>query len=50
MNDKKEDNSEEDLDDLLDRTFEKQDILHHKCQMRDDQATKQAEWKKKYRK
>jgi len=45
---KKENLSEDDLDALLDQTFEKQDLIHHKCQIRDDPAKKQAEWKKKY--
>ena len=48
MSEKKENNIEDELDDLLDQTFEKQDLIHHKCQLRDDPAKKQAEWKKKY--
>ncbi len=45
---KKKDLSEEDLDKLLDQTFAKQDEIHHKCQIREDPAKKQAEWEKKY--
>ncbi len=47
---KKENLSEDELDDddLLDQTFKNQDIIHHKCQIRDDPAKKQAEWEKKY--
>ena len=45
---KKENLSEDELDDLLEQAFKGQDIIHHKCQIRDDPAKKQAEWKKKY--
>jgi len=46
----KKDLSEEDLDDLLDQTFAKQDEIFHKCEMRDDPKKKQKEWEEKYRK
>lgn len=46
---KKEDISEEDLDDLLDKTFAIQDQVHHKCEIRDDPKSKQEEWDKKYK-
>lgn len=48
MTKKKENLSEDELDELLDQTFENQDMIHHKCQIRDDPAKKQAEWEKKY--
>ncbi|MFW9968950.1 MAG: hypothetical protein ACFFDF_02035 [Candidatus Odinarchaeota archaeon] len=48
MLEKKKKETEDDLDDLLDQAFENQDNIHHKCQMRDNPAKKQAEWKKKY--
>ena len=48
MSEKKENNSEDELDDLLDQAFERQDIIHHKCKIRDDPAKKQAEWKNKF--
>ncbi|GAH72846.1 unnamed protein product [marine sediment metagenome] len=48
MSKKKEKIFEDELEDLLDQTFENQDMIHHKCQIRDDPAKKQAEWKKKY--
>lgn len=48
MSEKKENNSEDELDDLLDQTFNNQDLIHHKCQIRDDPAKKQEDWKKKY--
>lgn len=50
MTKKKEDISEDELDDLLDQAFENQDAMHHKCQMRDDPVKKQVEWKEKYSK
>ena len=50
MSNKKQDTSEDDLDDLLDQAFENQDLIHHKCQMRDDPEKKRAEWEKKYNK
>jgi len=50
MSKKKNETSEDDLDDLLDEVFEKQDQIHHKCQMRDDPEKKKVEWKKKYEK
>ncbi|TXT64296.1 MAG: hypothetical protein BAJALOKI3v1_230027 [Promethearchaeota archaeon] len=46
---RKEDISEEDLDDLLDKTFAMQDQIHHKCEIRDDPKKKQEEWDKKYK-
>ncbi len=48
MSKKKEKISEDDLEDLLDQTFKNQDMIHHKCQIRDDPAKKQVEWKKKH--
>ena len=45
---KKEELSEDDLDDMLEQAFQKQDEIFHKCEMRDDPAKKQAEWEKKY--
>ncbi len=46
---KKKNLSEDELDDdLLDQTLKNQDLIHHKCQIRDDRAKKQAEWEKKY--
>ncbi len=48
MTKKKDKISEDDLDDLLDQAFEKQDMIHHKCKIRDDPAKKQEEWNKKY--
>ncbi len=50
MSKKKDNKSKDELDDLLDQTFESQDLIHHKCLIRDDPAKKQAEWKKKYSK
>ncbi|MFW9902649.1 MAG: hypothetical protein ACFFDY_15380 [Candidatus Thorarchaeota archaeon] len=50
MSEKKKNEPEDDLDDLLDQAFENQDMIHHKCQMRDNSAKKQAEWNKKYSK
>ncbi len=46
---KKKDLSEYELDELLDQTFKRQGMIHHKCQIRDDPAKKQAEWNKKYK-
>jgi len=46
---KKEDLSDEELDELLDKTFEMQDQIHHKCEIRDDPRKKQDEWNKKYK-
>lgn len=48
MAEEKKETTEDDLDDLLDQAFEKQDLIHHKCQMRDDPAKKQKEWEKKF--
>ncbi len=50
MSKKKEKISEDELEDLLDQAFENQDLIHHKCQIRDDPTKKQTEWKKKYSK
>jgi len=50
MSEKKKKEPEDDLDALLDQAFENQDIIHHKCQMRDNLVKKQAEWNKKYSK
>ncbi len=47
---KEKEKSEDDLDDLLDQEFLKQDEIHHKCEMRDDPIKKQKEWEKKYQK
>ncbi len=44
---KKENISEDELDDLLDQAFEKQDIIHHKCQIRDDPAKKTSSMERK---
>ena len=48
MSEKRKDIPEDDLDDLLDQAFEMQDLIHHKCQMRDDPEKKKVEWEKKY--
>ena len=48
MAEEKKDISENELDDLLDQAFENQDLIHHKCQMRDDPEKKKAEWEQKY--
>lgn len=48
MPNKKKELSEDDLDDLLDQTFAKQDQIHHKCEMRDDPKKKQKEWEEKF--
>jgi hypothetical protein len=48
MANKKKELSEEDVDDLLDQAFAKQDQIHHKCEMRDDPKKKQKEWEEKY--
>lgn len=50
MSKKKENISEDELDDLLDQAFERQDMILHKCRIRDDPAKKQAEWERKYSK
>ena len=47
MSEKEKDESEDDLDDLLDQTFERQGLIHHKCQMRDDSDKKKKNGKKK---
>ena len=44
---KKENISEDELDDLLDQAFERQNMSLHKCGIRDDPAKKQAEWERK---
>ena len=49
MTEKEEDISDDELDDLLDKTFEKQDMIHKKCEIRDDPAKKQKQWDKKYK-
>lgn len=48
MSDEQEKDTEDDVDDLLDAAFAQQDLIHHKCQMRDDPAKKKEEWEKKY--
>ncbi|MFW9942143.1 MAG: hypothetical protein ACFFFT_13975 [Candidatus Thorarchaeota archaeon] len=48
MSEKKGKKSENELDDLLDQAFERQELIHRKCKMRDDPVIKQAEWNKKY--
>ncbi|MBD3341175.1 MAG: hypothetical protein GF353_18865 [Candidatus Lokiarchaeota archaeon] len=48
MSKKKEDPSEDDMEELLDQAFQQQDLIHHKCQIRDDPKKKQKEWEKKY--
>ncbi len=48
MPDKKKELSEDDLDDLLDQTFAKQDQIFHKCEMMDDPKKKRKEWEEKY--
>ncbi|MFO8018752.1 MAG: hypothetical protein R6U96_08965 [Promethearchaeia archaeon] len=45
---KRENNSEKNIDDLLDQTFENQAEIHHKCKIRDDPAKKQKKWEEKY--
>jgi len=49
MKKKKDNFSEDELDEILEQAFKKQDIIHHKCKIRDDPAKKQAEWNKKYK-
>ncbi|MHA1671049.1 MAG: hypothetical protein ACTSV5_10825 [Promethearchaeota archaeon] len=38
----------DDSDDELDRQWEMQDKIHHKCKIRDDPEEKQKKWKEKY--
>jgi len=40
----------EDLDEDLDKVFEMQAKIHHKCKMRDDPEEKQRKWNEKYSK
>jgi len=49
MTKKKDNISEDELDDLLDQVFEKQDMIHQKCKIKDDPSKKQEEWNKKYK-
>ena len=49
MTEKKSDEETDDeVDDELDRAFAMQDMIHHKCKIRDDPKKKQEEWEKKY--
>ena len=44
----KELSEEDDLDDLLDEVFEKQDQIHPRCKVSDDTDEKKKRWKEKY--
>ena len=45
--DKKEYNDDE-LDDLLEKEWEKQDQIHRKCKIKDDPSLKQKKWKENF--
>lgn len=47
--DKKSDDYEE-LDDLLDKTFEIQDRIHPRCKISDTTKERQKRWNEKYKK
>ena len=49
-NNNKNCDEKEDLDEYLDKVFEMQDKIHHKCKMRDDPQEKQKKWNDKYSK
>ncbi len=44
----KEIDEEDDLDDLLEKEFERQDQIHPRCQMSDSTDEKIKKWKEKY--
>ncbi|MFX0057133.1 MAG: hypothetical protein ACFE85_01810 [Candidatus Hodarchaeota archaeon] len=43
-----DENEYDELDDLLEKEWEKQDQIHRKCKMKDDTSLKQKKWKEKY--
>jgi len=45
-----EKNSDDDLDDALEKQWEMQDQIHKKCKMKDDPQEKLKRWNEKYKK
>jgi len=47
-NEEKEFDEEDDLDDLLEKEFERQDQMHPKCRISDSPEERKKRWKEKY--
>jgi hypothetical protein len=51
MNEKdKKSDKNDDLDDLVDKTFELQDRIHPRCKISDNNIERQKKWNEKYKK
>lgn len=48
MSEEKENEYTEDLEDELEKQWELQDQIHHKCKMKDDPEVKQKNWDEKH--
>lgn len=45
----KDDNENDELDDLLDKTFEMQDQIHPRCRISDNHEERIKRWNEKYK-
>ncbi len=48
MSDKDKETKDDDLEDELEKQWEKQDQIHKVCKMKGDTEEKQKKWKEKY--
>ena len=48
VNKEEKESEDDELDDLLEKEWEKQDQIHRKCKMKDDPVLKQQKWKEKF--
>ncbi|MFX1589152.1 MAG: hypothetical protein ACFFC1_13445 [Promethearchaeota archaeon] len=48
MNKEEKEREDDELDDLLEKEWEKQDQIHRKCKMKDDPVLKKKKWEEKF--